>query len=60
MEDDGHPDSRGKALELSMETEKPYVGIFYQEDRPTMDEAAHQQIQQAKTFDLERYMQRYA
>ena len=55
LEDDGdvHPadhdtHNRFKAMELSMETEKPFVGLFYQEERPTMDQAAHQITQQAK------------
>ena len=52
--------NRFKALELALETEKPYVGLFYQEDRPTMDQAAHQLAQQAREFDLDRYMSRYA
>jgi 2-oxoglutarate ferredoxin oxidoreductase subunit beta len=47
-------------MELAMETEKPYVGLFYQEERQTMDQAAHQLVQQAKTFDLDKYMSRYA
>jgi 2-oxoglutarate/2-oxoacid ferredoxin oxidoreductase subunit beta len=49
-----------KALELAMETEKPYVGLFYQEERTTMDQAAHQLVQQAREFDIDKYMSRYA
>jgi 2-oxoglutarate ferredoxin oxidoreductase subunit beta len=57
----GHdPSKRFSAMELAMETEKPYVGLFYQEERQTMDQAAHQLVQQAKTFDLDKYMSRYA
>src|SRR5205085_3323138 len=52
--------NRIKALGLAMETEKPYVGLFYQEERPTMDQAAHQLVQQAKEFDIDKYMSRYA
>ena len=52
--------NRSEAIALSMETQKPYVGLFFQEDRPTMDEAAHHQVQQAKTFDIKKYMARYA
>jgi 2-oxoglutarate ferredoxin oxidoreductase subunit beta len=52
--------NRIKALELAMETERPYVGVFYQEERPTMDQAAHQLVQQAKEFDIDKYMSRYA
>jgi hypothetical protein len=45
-----------------LETEKQYTGIFYkdEENRPTMDQAAHHLVQQAKTFDINQYMQRYA
>jgi 2-oxoglutarate ferredoxin oxidoreductase subunit beta len=51
---------RVKAINLAIETEKPYIGLFYQEERPTMDQLAHQQIQQVKPFDIESYIQRYA
>jgi 2-oxoglutarate ferredoxin oxidoreductase subunit beta len=51
--------NRFKAMELSMETEKPFVGLFYQDERPTMDEAAHHLTQQANAFDIDRYMARY-
>jgi 2-oxoglutarate/2-oxoacid ferredoxin oxidoreductase subunit beta len=46
-------------MELSMETEKPFVGLFYREERPTMDQAAHKMAQQAGSFDITRYMTRY-
>src|SRR5689334_22817398 len=46
--------NRSRALELAMETEKPYVGLFYQEERQTMDQAAHNLVQQAKEFDIDR------
>jgi 2-oxoglutarate ferredoxin oxidoreductase subunit beta len=52
--------NRFKAMELAMETEKPYVGLFYRQERQTMDEAAHQLVQQARPFDLQKYMSRYA
>jgi 2-oxoglutarate/2-oxoacid ferredoxin oxidoreductase subunit beta len=51
---------RSRAMELAMETEKPYVGLFFQEERPTMDQTAHQVVQQAQEFDINRYMARYA
>lgn len=51
---------RGQAMTLAMETEKQYIGLFYREERPTMDEAAHQQVQQAKQFNIQDYMKRYA
>jgi 2-oxoglutarate ferredoxin oxidoreductase subunit beta len=53
------PQDRLKALALAMETEKPFVGLFYQEDRPTMDQAAHKLAEQAKEFDIKKYMMRY-
>jgi hypothetical protein len=43
-----------------MEMEKPYVGLFYEEQRTTMDQAAHQLVQQAKEFDINKHMARYA
>jgi 2-oxoglutarate ferredoxin oxidoreductase subunit beta len=51
---------RLKAVGLAMETEKQFVGLFYQEDRPTMDEAAHHLVQQSKSFNIEQYISRYA
>jgi 2-oxoglutarate ferredoxin oxidoreductase subunit beta len=51
---------RLQAVALAMETEKQFIGLFYQEDRPTMDEAAHQLSQQAQPFDIEQYISRYA
>lgn len=54
------PSNRAQAIALAMETEKPYVGLFYREERPTMDQAAHKIVQQAKAFDVQKYMERYA
>ncbi len=51
---------RSKALALAMETEHPYMGLFYKEERPTMDQAAHELVQNAKQFDIDKYMARYA
>jgi len=51
---------RGRAVTLAMETEKQFTGLFFQEERPTMDQAAYQLSQQAKEFDIEQYMKRYA
>src|SRR6266487_4805293 len=51
---------RGRAVTLAMETEKQFTGLFFQEERPTMDQAAYQLSQQAKEFDIEQYMRRYA
>jgi len=57
---DHDPHDRMKALALAMDTDKQYMGIFYEQERPTMDEAAHQLTLQAKAFDLDKYMARYA
>ncbi len=51
---------RTGAMKLALETDQQYIGIFYQEERPTMDQAAHELVQQAKPFNIEQYMQRYA
>lgn len=51
---------KAHAIALALETEKQYTGIFYQEQRPTMDQAAHQLVQESKPFDIAQYMQRYA
>ncbi len=50
---------RGRALTLAMDPKKQYMGIFFREERPTMDQAAHQLVKQAKEFDLDKYMNRY-
>lgn len=51
---------RAKAVTLAMNTEKQYIGLFYKEDRPTMNDAAHQLAERAKPFDIEQYIKRYA
>ncbi|GAC1399841.1 MAG: 2-oxoacid:ferredoxin oxidoreductase subunit beta [Ktedonobacteraceae bacterium] len=52
--------NRTQAMALAMETNKQYIGLLYQEERPTMDQAAHQLVQQAKAFDINQYMKRFA
>jgi 2-oxoglutarate ferredoxin oxidoreductase subunit beta len=52
--------NKGQAFALATETEKQYTGIFFEENRATMDETTHHLVQQAKTFDIDQYMQRYA
>lgn len=52
--------NRTQAMALAMETNKQYIGLLYQEERPTMDQAAHQLVQQAKEFDINQYMKRFA
>jgi 2-oxoglutarate/2-oxoacid ferredoxin oxidoreductase subunit beta len=51
--------NRAQAVALAMETEKQFVGLFFREERPTMDEAAHQLAQKAKPFNVQDYMKRY-
>jgi len=43
-----------------METERQFVGVFFREERETMDQAAYQLAQQAKPFAIEHYIKRYA
>ncbi len=57
---DHDPHNRMQAMNMAMETEKPFIGLFYQEDRPTMDEAAHQLVKESKPFEIGSYIQRYA
>lgn len=52
--------SRAQAIALAMEVEKPYVGLFYREERPTMDQASHQVVQKAQSFNIQKFMDRYA
>ncbi len=51
---------RMQAMNLAMETEKPFIGLFYQQERPTMDQAAHQLVRESKAFNVESYIKRYA
>jgi len=58
---DGHDaNDHGKAMTLALETEKQYLGLFYQEDRSTMDEAIHEVAPKAKEFEINSYIARYA
>lgn len=57
---DHDPHDRLKALMLAMETEKQYVGLLYENERPTMDQAARELAQQGKEFNIEQYMEQYA
>jgi 2-oxoglutarate/2-oxoacid ferredoxin oxidoreductase subunit beta len=50
---------RTSAIALALETEKQFTGLFFKEERPTMDEAAHHLVQKSKPFDIEEYMKRY-
>ena len=56
----GHdPSNKAQAMMLAMETEKLYCGLFYHEERPTMDQAAHELAQRSKQFEIEQYIRRY-
>ncbi|HLZ81886.1 MAG TPA: 2-oxoacid:ferredoxin oxidoreductase subunit beta, partial [Ktedonobacteraceae bacterium] len=48
-----------KALTLAMNTEKQYMGIFYQAERPTMEQATLELSKQAQEFNLDKYIARY-
>jgi 2-oxoglutarate ferredoxin oxidoreductase subunit beta len=54
------PSNRSQAMTLAMDTEKLYSGLFYREERPTMDLAAHELVKQSKQFAIEEYIRRYA
>jgi 2-oxoglutarate ferredoxin oxidoreductase subunit beta len=54
------PSNRGQAMTLAMETDKQYTGLFYREERPTMDQAAHELVKQSEQFEIEQYIRRYA
>lgn len=60
MEAEHDTHDKAKAITLALETERQYTGIFFKEERTTMDQAAHQQVQQSRPFDIEQYMKRYA
>jgi|SRR5437762_6312131 len=53
------PSNMAQALTRAMETDKQYVGLFYCEERPTMDQAAHELVKQSKEFEIEQYIRRY-
>ncbi len=52
--------NRAQAMALAMETEKQYTGLFFKQERPTMDQAAHQLMKESKPFEIDKYMKRYA
>jgi 2-oxoglutarate ferredoxin oxidoreductase subunit beta len=54
------PSNRAQAMTLAMETEKLYSGLFYREERPTMDQAAHELVKESKQFEIGEYIRRYA
>ncbi|GCE24976.1 2-oxoglutarate synthase [Dictyobacter alpinus] len=60
IEDTHDTHDKAKAIALALETERQYTGIFFKEERTTMDQAAHQLVQQSKPFEIGQYMQRYA
>jgi 2-oxoglutarate ferredoxin oxidoreductase subunit beta len=51
---------QAKAMRLAMDTEQLFTGLFYRTERTTLDQATYQLTEQAKPFDIEQYMQRYA
>src|SRR5215469_8995373 len=53
------PSNKLQAMTLAMETEKQYTGLFYREERPTMDQMAHELVKRSKQFQIEEYIRRY-
>ena len=53
------PSNKVQAITLAMETEKQYTGLFYCEERPTMDQMAHDLVKRSKKFQIEEYIGRY-
>jgi 2-oxoglutarate ferredoxin oxidoreductase subunit beta len=53
------PSNKIQAITLAMETEKQYMGLFYREERPTMDQMAHELVKQSRQFEIEEYIRRY-
>jgi 2-oxoglutarate ferredoxin oxidoreductase subunit beta len=49
-----------KAMLLALETKQLFTGLFYRAEQPTMDQTAHQLTEQAKPFDIQQYIKRYA
>lgn len=54
------PSNKAQAMTLAMETDKLYSGLFYREERPSMDQEAHELVNQSKPFEIEEYIRRYA
>jgi 2-oxoglutarate ferredoxin oxidoreductase subunit beta len=48
------------AIDLALTGEKVHLGVFYQEERPVYEIEARQFEREARTFDLESYLQRFA
>lgn len=57
-EHDMHDHSQ--AMALALHTEKQFTGIFFREERDTMDQAAQKLAERAKPFNVEQYIQRFA
>jgi 2-oxoglutarate ferredoxin oxidoreductase subunit beta len=54
------PSNKAQAMTLAMETDKLYTGLFYREERPTMDQAAQELTKQSRQFEIGQYIRRYA
>jgi 2-oxoglutarate ferredoxin oxidoreductase subunit beta len=58
---EGHnQEDRGQAMLMAMETEKQYTGIFYRQERQTMDQASQELGKNGKPFDATAYLRRFA
>ncbi|GHO42630.1 2-oxoacid:ferredoxin oxidoreductase subunit beta [Ktedonospora formicarum] len=51
---------RNQAMMLALNTEKQFTGVFFREERDTMDQAAQKLAERGNPFDVEQYIQRYA
>ncbi|MBI3980113.1 MAG: 2-oxoacid:ferredoxin oxidoreductase subunit beta [Chloroflexi bacterium] len=50
----------GRAIELARHETRKHLGVFYQVERPTFEEAAYHLVDQSAEFDPIAYLQKYA
>jgi len=60
--EDHDPTNKAAAIELALDTENLYLGVFYEEDRPTFTDNARALIEQTKdpTYGLNSLIAKYA
>ncbi len=56
---DWDPHDRKAAIDLALTEEKVHLGVFYQEERPSLSRAVRQFEAEHKQFDLAEYLQRF-
>ncbi|MBX5456356.1 MAG: 2-oxoacid:ferredoxin oxidoreductase subunit beta [Thermogemmatispora sp.] len=59
LPEDHDPSNRLKALEYALDSEKQYIGLFYREERPTMERVTREVVE-PREFRIDEYIQRYA